>query len=112
MVAQQMSPAQKCAGALLGEENYGLTKTLFTWVSRTSPPCAIFEQSNMVCGGYGLRTTPDGSCGSLSPIGYLPFRAGYFLAASCGVMGVATMEPPAPSGLPGPKEEVPPVGGL
>src|SRR5579884_367853 len=111
MVAQQIPAAQKCT-APFWRRHYGLTKTLFTCVSRTRPPCAIFEQSNLVCGGYGLRTTPDGSCGSLSPVGYLPFRAGYFLAASCGVMGVATMEPPAPSGLPGPKEELPPVGGL
>jgi hypothetical protein len=39
---------------------------------------------------------PDGLCGSLSPIGYLPLGAGYFFAASAGVIGVATGAPPAP----------------
>jgi hypothetical protein len=75
---------------------YGLTKTLFARVSRTSPPCATFEQSNSLCGGYGLVMTPEPLWGSLSPTGYLPLGAGYFFEASSGVIGVATGRPPVP----------------
>src|SRR5437667_5754988 len=76
--------------------SYGLTKTLFARVSRTSPPCATFEQSNSWCGGYGLLMTPEALWGSLSPTGYFPLDAGYFFAASSGVIAVATTAPPKP----------------
>src|SRR5882762_7284670 len=59
-VARQFSPpTERCVFGWVA--TYGLTKTLLTFVSRTNPPCATFEQSYLSCGGYGLMTTPDGS---------------------------------------------------
>src|SRR4030095_5399453 len=40
---------------------YGLTKTLFAFVSTTNAPCATLEHSYFSCGGYGLTTIPDAS---------------------------------------------------
>jgi len=57
----------------------------------------MLEQSNWLCGEYGLWIMPDFICGSLVPAGYPPLGAGYFLAASSLVIGVATMTPPTPT---------------
>src|ERR1043166_9152543 len=56
-VARHFSPpTERCVLGWVA--TYGLPNTLLTFVSRTSAPCAIFEQSYLSCGGYGLMTTP------------------------------------------------------